>query len=125
MEMASVCEMRQTGVEWCEESQTNEPVMKRVTLRGVSSQTLKNFRNCQNMGLPLICDGDGHQSNVPCRCDSKACESCCKRQGKRVKGRYSKPIKASLANRHRGYSLKLVTVTRAIPEGFWWLRVSG
>ena len=130
MDLVSVRVWRRTGkVRWNETSQTDEPVMKSVTLRGVSSQTPKNFRNCRKMGLPMICEGVAekpgsfvrthrHQSYVPCRCDSKVCESCCQRQGKRVRRRYSKPIKESLANPRRGYSLKLLTVTRAIGEDF-------
>jgi hypothetical protein len=118
MDLVSVSEMRQAGVEWCEESQTHEPVMKRITVRGVSSQTPKNYRNCQRMGLPMICDEGEHRSYVPCRCDSKVCEVCCQRQGKRVRHRYSKPIKASIKEQRRGYSLKLLTVTRAVAEEF-------
>jgi hypothetical protein len=127
MELVSVHEQRLTKKEfWNESSQTFEPKCKSVTVRGVSVKTPTNFRNCQKMGLPMICKGDGHQSYVPCRCDSKVCESCCQRQGKRVRQRYSKPVKESLANRRRGYSLKLLTVTRAIPKAkrLCWLFVS-
>ena len=66
----------------------------------------------------MICSEGGHRSYVPCRCDSKVCVQCCQRQGKRVRHRYSKPIKASIKKQRRGYSLKLVTVTRAVAEGF-------
>jgi hypothetical protein len=130
MDLVSVRVSRRTGkVKWHDTSQTDEPMMKSVTLRGVSSQTPKNFRNCRKMGLPLICEGVAekpksfvrvhrHESYIPCRCDSKVCENCCRRQGKRVRRRYSKPVRASLANPRRGYSLKLLTVTRALPETF-------
>src|SRR6516164_7289148 len=58
LDLVSVRGWRRTGkVRWNEGSQTDEPIMKSITLRGVSSQTPKNFRNCRKMGLPMICDG--------------------------------------------------------------------